>query len=92
MESTNIDDIVNYYDFKYRMGNYNVYVKIVNSAKGNTGFAPNNGRTVGGTTANKRGVNTINPPHDPYLYRMEIISESVINPNDKAAVSLLYGY
>jgi len=92
MKSTKIEDVIGYYDFKYRMGNYNVYVKVVSSTEGNTNRVPESGRTVGGTTANKKGANVIYPPHIPFLYRIEIVSESVVNPNDKALISLLYGF
>ena len=93
-ESTNIDDIVNqnYYDLKYLLGNYNVYVKIANSATGNTSLSVPKDLTSGGVTANKQGAQVIPLPTVPYLYRMEIISESTLNSNDKAHISLLYGY
>jgi Tfp pilus assembly protein PilX len=93
-QSTNADDVVNpnYYDLKYSLGNYNVYIKITNSLEGNTSASASQSLTAGGVTASKEGTNIIHPPKVPYLYRMEIISESKLNSNDKAHISLLYGY
>ena len=91
MRSTKVDDIMQYYDLKYKIGDYNVYVKVVSSTKGNTSNVSGNGRTVGGTTANKKGGNT-NISRAKYLYRVEIVSISSVNNNDKTLISLLYGY
>jgi Tfp pilus assembly protein PilX len=91
-KSTNIDDIKNYYDLKYSLGNYIVYIKVSGTAEGNTSSSSNNGLTAGGVTSNKQGTNIVHPPTIPYLYRIEIVSESKLNSNDKAHISLLYGY
>ena len=92
VESTNISDIVSFYDLKYSLGGYTVYIKLVNTAKGNTSSSISKGLTSGGVTSNKQGTNVIHPPPIPFLYRMEIVAESTINTKDKAHISLLYGY
>jgi hypothetical protein len=91
-ENTNSDNIVNHYDLKYSLGNYLVYIKITNSLEGNTSVSVSQSLTAGGVTASKEGTNIIHLPKVPYLYRMEIISESTLNSKNKAHVSLLYGY
>ncbi len=90
--STNIGDIVNYYDFKCSLGNYNVYIKVTNTSEGNTAFSVPKKLTSGGTTSSKYGTHVMHPPRIPYLYRIEIVSESRISSNDKTVISLLYGY
>ncbi len=93
VESTNISDIVSFYDLKYSLGGYTIYIKLVNTAKGNTSSSSSKGLVSGGVTSpNKEGTNVIHPPPIPFLYRMEIVAESTINTKDKAHISLLYGY
>ncbi len=92
-DSTNINDIISYYDLKYTLGNYDVYLKITNSAEGNTSKQPiNNNLTAGGVTGAKAGTGVSHLPTIPYLYRIDIVSQSKFNANDKAVVSVLYGY
>jgi len=90
--STNIEDIISFYDIKYTLGNYNVYLKITNSATGNTADITNNNLTSGGVTGKKTGADVIHPPTIPFLYRIDIVSQSKLNANDRAVISVLYGY
>ncbi len=91
-ESANINDVKSYYDLKYNLGNYIVYVKIVDTVEGNTFLSNSKSLTAGGVTTNKHGTDVIQLPPIPNLYRIEIVSESKINTSDKTTVSVLYGY
>jgi len=92
-ENVNTNDIKNYYDLKYSVGTYIVYVEIVNAAKGNTsGSSTSKKLTAGGVTTSKRGTNIFNPPTIPSLFRIEIVAESTKNSKDEAHISVVYGY
>ena len=84
-DAQNPDKTVSNYDIKLDVGNYNVYVKLINTAKGNTaiGFS---GKLNAGS-----GASIIYPPKVPYLYTLEIVSESKTT-NKEADISTLYGY
>jgi hypothetical protein len=65
---------------------YKVYTKIVSTTPGSTDMSGRNleGQATWGS-----------PPQDvgaPYLYRIEIASEKVSNPKEKANLSVLYAY
>ncbi len=90
-EDTSIDKIIDYYDLKYSLGSYYVYLKVVNTSLGNT-QAPRKGLVVGGTTSNKHGINIKFAPPAPYIYRIEIVSVSKLNPNDFSHISVLYAF
>ncbi len=92
-ENINTNYIKNYYDLKYSVGTYLVYVEIVNAAKGNTsGSSASKKLIAGGVTTSKRGTNIIHPPTIPSLFRIEVVAESTKNPKDKAHISVVYGY
>lgn len=90
-ENTNDSKVIDYYDLKYSLGNYYVYLKIVNTSLGNT-QTQNKGLTTGGTTSKKHGINIIFAPKAPYIYRIEIVSVSKLNPYDFSHVSVLYAF
>lgn len=90
-ESTDKDKVINYYDLKYSLGNYYVYLKVVNTSLGNT-QSRRGGLTTGGTTSKKEGINTLFAPPAPYIYRIEIVSVSKLNPYDFSHVSVLYAF
>ena len=65
---------------------YRVYTKIVSTTPGSTDMS---GRSLEGqatTGAPQQDVGA------PYLYRIEVASEKVANPKEKAALSVLYAY
>lgn len=65
---------------------YKVYTKIVSTTPGSTDMS---GRNLEGQSTTEA------PPGDvgaPYLYRIEVSSEKVTNPLEKANLSVLYAY
>ena len=90
-DPTNPDKTVSNPDITLTIGNYNVYVKLINTAKGNTAMGGTKGLGTGGVTTGKAGTSTVTPPRIPYLYTIEIVSQHQ-TANDTAAVSLVYGY
>jgi len=90
-DAQNPDKTVSNPDITLTIGNYNVYVKLINTAKGNTAMGGTKGLGTGGVTTGKAGTSTVTPPRIPYLYTIEIVSQHQ-TANDTAAVSLVYGY
>lgn len=90
--SANVDDIVSYYDLKYKVGGYYVYIKVTSSSLGNTQTPQNNKLSSGGVTSPKTGVNIINPPKMPHIYRIEIVSEKNGYSEDKVHITTLFAY
>lgn len=65
---------------------FKVYTKIVSTTPGSTDMS---GRNLDGQAT------TGSPPADvgaPYLYRIEVSSEKVTNPSERANLSILYAY
>ncbi len=65
---------------------FKVYTKIVSTTPGSTDMS---GRNLEGQAT------TGSPPADvgaPYLYRIEVSSEKVTNPSERANLSILYAY
>ena len=89
VESPNIDDIIDYYDMKYVLGSYIVYIKIVNSLRGFSSTNPIKAKSISGTEGSNG--NPSSAP-SPSLYRIEIISQSKTNNNDKVHISVLYAW
>jgi hypothetical protein len=76
------------YDMRIDLGVYRVYTKIVDAVPGNTG--PSTGLL-------KSGVVTTSPSEItgmaiPYLYTIEVLSQSTTNPTERSKLSLLYQY
>ena len=90
--SANENDIIKYYDLKYKLGDYYVFVKIISSSLGNTRVPQNTELNSGGVTSPKTGVDIVTPPKMPHLYRVEILSENNDNSNDKVHVTALFAY
>ncbi len=89
VESPNVDDVIDYYDMKYVLGNYIVYIKIVNSLIGYSSTNPIKAKSISGTEGLKGNLPS---SPSPYLYRVEIISQSKTNNNDKVHISVLYAW
>ncbi len=90
-DAQNPDKTVSNPDITLTIGNYNVYVKLINTAKGNTATGGTKGLSTGGVTTGKTGTSTVPLSRIPYLYTIEIVSQHQ-TANDTAAVSLVYGY
>ncbi len=88
--SSNIGDIEKFYDLKYKLGNYYVYIKIISSSLGNTQL-PSNNLSSGGVSSSGSSNNRQSPPM-PHLYRIEILSENSKNSNDQVHITALYAY
>ncbi len=86
--SSNIDDIRNYYDLQYKLGDYDVYIKVTSSSLGNTQQPSKNNLNVGSVVSN--GQSGKSPPTMPHLYRIEILSEK--NSSDEVHITALYAY
>jgi len=76
------------YDMTIDLGMYRVYVKVVDKVSGNTGR---------GTVLMKSGVVTTSPseipaPPIPYLYTIEVLSQSAVNSTERSKLSVLYQY
>jgi hypothetical protein len=76
------------YDMTIDLGMYRVYVKVVDTVAGNT--APSTGLL-------KSGVVTTSPstfygPPVPYLYTIEVLSQSTSSATERSKLSVLYQY
>jgi hypothetical protein len=76
------------YDMSVNLVTYTVYTKIVDTVAGNTG--PSTGLL-------KSGVVTTSPSEIsglsiPYLYTIEVLSQSTTNPSERSKISVLYQY
>lgn len=86
--SSNLDDIRTYYDLQYKLGDYDVYIKVTSSSLGNTQQPSKNNLNVGSVVSN--GQSGKSPPTMPHLYRIEILSEK--NSSDEVHITALYAY
>jgi len=89
-DAQNPDTTVSNPDIKFNIGNYTIYVKLINTTIGNTATGSSGKLNAGGVTTSKSG-SVISPPTVPYLYTLEIVSKSNMT-NREAVVSVLYGY
>jgi len=74
-------------------GQYSVYVKIVDTVRGNSdvgGIAAPGELGGQGVVSSTSGV--VSPPAAPYLYRTEILAENTTNPRENSRMSVLYAY
>jgi len=76
------------YDMTIDLGMYRVYVKVVDTVPGNTGLS---------TGLLKSGVVTTSPSEIsgmaiPYLYTIEVLSQSTTNATERSKLSVLYQY
>lgn len=84
------------YDFKFELGSYTIYSKIVNTIEGNTGPSENSASfvTQGVVTAGGGGGSgTYDVVQVPYLYTIELNSRrGATADGEKAKLSILYQY
>lgn len=83
-------------DIQFLIGNapnqYNVSIKIVDTVLGNSdvsGILDDN--LSGDSTVNSQS-GIIYPPHNPYMYRIEVLAERASNPRERSRLSILYAY
>jgi len=76
------------YDMRIDLGTYRVHMKVVDTVSGNSGLS---------TGLLKSGVVTTSPSEFfgiaiPYLYTIEVLSQSTTNPTERSKLSVLYQY
>ncbi|MCK4278718.1 MAG: hypothetical protein KAW82_06000, partial [Desulfurellaceae bacterium] len=86
-DAKNPDKTVSNPDITLDIGNYYVYVKLINTAIGNTALGGSKTLGTGGVTTGKAGASTVTPPKKPFLYTIKIVSKHKTT-DDEAAVSL----
>jgi hypothetical protein len=72
---------------------YDVFAKVVDTVQGNSdvGGLVISGELGGaGVVASNSGL--VSPPHNPYLYRLEVQAQATNNPREFARMSVLYVY
>jgi hypothetical protein len=72
---------------------YSVFAKIVDTVQGNSdvGGLVISGELGGaGVVASNSGL--VSPPHNPYLYRLEVQAQATTNPREFSRMSVLYVY
>ena len=76
------------------MPQYTVFVKIVDTVRGNSssGGLVTGGGQLGGAGVVAATTGLISPPHNPYLYRVEVQAQDANNAREKARYSGLYVY
>lgn len=76
------------YDLRFDLGSYRVYAKIVDTVEGNSGG--DEGLIKGGVVESNPGEVAV--MSIPYLYTIEIMSQKIDNPAERAKLSVLYEY
>jgi hypothetical protein len=72
---------------------FTVFAKVVDTVQGNSdvGGLVMSGELGGaGVVASNSGL--VSPPHNPYLYRLEVQAQATNNPRERARMSVLYVY
>ena len=76
------------YDIRLDVGVYRVYMKIADTVEGNS--AANEGLIKSGVV--NAGAGEVTVPSVPYLYTIEVLSQSQTNAMERSKVSVLYQY
>ncbi|GBD99929.1 hypothetical protein BMS3Abin07_01976 [bacterium BMS3Abin07] len=84
-------------DFQYTLGvnpnTFDVFGKIVDTVEGNSALsAIVTGGTLGGNGVVAATTGIINPPHSPYMYRVEIQAQRTTNARERSSASIMYSY
>lgn len=76
------------YDLQFDLGGYAIYSKIVDTVEGNSGADEDllKGPVVGS------GSGEVTVMSIPYLYTIEELAQSQVNPSERAKISVLYQY
>lgn len=81
------------YDMKVDLWTYTAYTKIVDTVQGNSGadsWPPLVGGCTGGAVTT--GCGEFFPVSIPYLYTIEVLSQSTTNSTERSKLSILYQY
>jgi len=76
------------YDMWVNLGSYRVYAKVVDTVDGNSGA--DEGLIKTGVVNSGSGEVTV--VGVPYLYTIEVLSQSTTNPTERSKLSILYQY
>ena len=76
------------YDMRIDLGTYRVYTKIADTVAGNSGA--DEGLLKTGVVNTGSGEVTV--VSVPYLYTIEVLSQSILNPTERSKQSVLYQY
>jgi hypothetical protein len=76
------------YDMRIDLGTYRVYTKIVDTVDGNSGADEGLSKTA----VVNSGSGEVTVVSVPYLYTIEVLSQSTTNPTERSKLSILYQY
>ncbi|MCR4309400.1 MAG: hypothetical protein NUW14_05160 [Deltaproteobacteria bacterium] len=76
------------YDMSIDLGAYRVYTKIVDTVDGNSGADEGLVKTA----VVNAGSGEVTVVSVPYLYTIEVLSQSTVNPTERSKLSILYQY
>jgi len=76
------------YDMTIDLGTYRVYTKIVDTVDGNSGADEGLIKTA----VVNAGSGEVTVVSVPYLYTIEVLSQSTTNPTERSKLSILYQY
>jgi hypothetical protein len=76
------------YDMRLDVGAYRVYMKIADTVEGNS--AADEGLVKSGVVGS--GSGEVSVPSVPYLYTIEVLSQSRFNASERSRISILYQY
>ncbi|MHB1026073.1 MAG: hypothetical protein ACYC24_10280 [Desulfobacteria bacterium] len=80
--------VVTSYDMRIDLGTYTVYTKIVDTVDGNSGADEGLIKTA----VVNAGSGEVTVVSVPYLYTIEVLSQSTVNPTERSKLSILYQY
>jgi hypothetical protein len=80
--------VVTSYDMRIDLGTYRVYTKIVDTVDGNSGADEG----LIKTSVVNSGSGEVTVVSVPYLYTIEVLSQSTTNPTERSKLSILYQY
>ena len=85
---TIVPDTPSTYDMRIDLGTYRVYAKVVDTVVGNTGVDLGllKSGVVSTSSSEVSGLSV------PYLYTIEVLSQSQVNPTERSKLSVLYQY
>lgn len=72
---------------------FDVFVKVVDTVQGNSDVSSLvTGGALGGAGVVASTTGIVSPPHNPFLYRLEVQSQATNNPREQAKMSVLYAF
>jgi hypothetical protein len=90
LDSSNTIDpaVATSYDMTIDLGAYRVYTKVVDTVDGNSGADEGLLKTA----VVNSGSGEVTVVSVPYLYTVEVLSQSTVNPTERSKLSVLYQY